>query len=66
MRIFLAVLFAIFLGVVGLLDPITCYFTGDRVSGLHRLCYYDCLGSEYVKTIRNIDLCALSITVERP
>ncbi len=23
-----------------------CFKTGERVSGLNRICYYDCLGSE--------------------
>ena len=40
---------------------IMCFKTGERISGMNKICYYNCLGSEAAITISSIDLCPLSI-----
>ena len=39
----------------------TCFFKGERTSGMNKICYYDCLGSEAAITISSVSLCPLSI-----
>ena len=39
----------------------TCFKTGERISGMNKICYYDCLGSEAAITISSVDLCPLTI-----
>lgn len=39
----------------------TCFYKGERTSGMNKICYYDCLGSEAAITISNVSLCPLSI-----
>jgi hypothetical protein len=38
-----------------------CFKKGEVISGMNKICYYDCLGSEAAITIRAIDLCPLNI-----
>ncbi len=38
-----------------------CFKTGEKVSGMNKICYYDCLGSEAAITISSAQLCPLSI-----
>ena len=40
---------------------VVCFKTGEKVSGMNKICYYDCLGSEAAITIRSVELCPLSI-----
>ncbi len=40
---------------------IICFKTGERISGMNKICYYNCLGSEAAITIGATDLCPLSI-----
>ena len=40
---------------------VVCFLTGERVSGLNKICYYDCLGSEAAITINAVAPCPLSI-----
>ena len=40
---------------------VTCFKTGERTSGMNKICFYDCLGSEVAITISNVALCPLSI-----
>ena len=40
---------------------ITCYKTGERISGTNKICYYDCAGSEATTTVGSHELCPLSI-----
>lgn len=40
---------------------VMCFKTGERTSGMNRICYYDCLGSEAAITISSVELCPLSI-----
>ena len=39
----------------------TCFKTGERISGMNKICYYNCLGSEAAITISSVELCPLSI-----
>ena len=41
----------------------TAFYTGERVSGMHKICYYDYLGDAVAITIRSVDLCPLTIQV---
>lgn len=36
----------------------TCFIKGERQSGLNKLCFYDCLGSEYATNIASYGVCA--------
>ncbi|CAI2932461.1 conserved protein of unknown function [Aminobacter niigataensis] len=38
-----------------------CFKTGEQVSGMNKICYYDCLGSAVAITIGAVQLCPLSI-----
>lgn len=38
-----------------------CFLKGDQVSGLNKICYYDCLGSLNAITIASYQVCPLSI-----
>ena len=39
----------------------TCFKTGERISGMNKICYYNCLGSEAAITIGSVELCPLTI-----
>jgi hypothetical protein len=39
----------------------TCFYQREQVSGMNKICYYDCLGSLTAITVRSIDLCPLTI-----
>ena len=41
----------------------TAFLVGERTTGMTKQCYYDYLGSEYVRTIKSTQLCPLSIQV---
>lgn len=40
---------------------VTCFKTGERTSGVNKICFYDCLGSEAAITISSVELCPLTI-----
>ncbi len=42
-------------------NAVLCFKTGERVSGLNKICFYDCLGSAAAITISSISLCPLTI-----
>jgi hypothetical protein len=42
-------------------QAVTCFKTGERMSGMNKICYYDCLGSEAAITVSSYQLCPLSI-----
>ena len=39
----------------------TCFFQYEQMSGMNKICYYDCLGSAYAITISAVTLCPLTI-----
>ena len=41
----------------------TCFLKGERVSGMNKICYYDCLGSEAAITIGATQLCPLTVNM---
>lgn len=38
----------------------TAYFKSSYISGANRICIYDRLGSQYVVTMRSVDICPLT------
>ena len=40
---------------------VLCFFKGEQVSGMNKICYYDCLGSAAAITIQAFQLCPLNI-----
>ena len=42
---------------------VTCFLKGERVSGLNKICYYDCVGSEAAITIGAAQLCPLTVNM---
>ena len=40
---------------------VVCYLKGERSSGMNKICYYDCMGSDAAITISSVALCPLSI-----
>src|SRR5688572_19883017 len=44
----------------------TGFKTGERVSGLNKICYYDVLGSDYSITIGAAQLCPITIDAPNP
>lgn len=38
-----------------------CFKTGEKVSGMNKICFYDCAGSEAAVTVGAAQLCPLSI-----
>lgn len=41
----------------------TAFLTGEKRTGMTKICYYDYMGSEYTKTVRSHELCPLTIQV---
>ena len=41
---------------------VTCFFKSEQISGMNKICYYDCLGSTAAITISAVSLCPLTIT----
>ena len=42
-------------------SAVMCFLKGEQISGLNKICYYDCLGSGAAITIKSYQLCPLSI-----
>ena len=40
---------------------LVCFGTGEQVSGLNKICFYDCAGSGAAITISSVQLCPLTI-----
>jgi hypothetical protein len=40
---------------------VMCFFKHEYISGMNKICIYDCLGSDTAITISNISLCPMSI-----
>lgn len=39
----------------------TCYKSGEQISGMNKICYYNCMGSTKAINVKNYQLCPLSI-----
>ena len=42
-------------------NAVTCFKKGEYTSGFNKICIYNCLGSDRAITIKNTQLCPLSI-----
>ena len=42
-------------------SAVTCFKTGEQISGMNKICYYNCMGSTAAITISSVALCPLSI-----
>ena len=40
----------------------TCFYQYEQISGMNKICYYDCLGSGMAITISSVKLCPLTIS----
>lgn len=40
---------------------VVCFKSGEQISGMNKICYYNCLGSQAAITIGAVELCPLSI-----
>jgi hypothetical protein len=38
-----------------------CFKSGEQISGMNKICYYNCMGSQAAITIKSFQLCPLSI-----
>ncbi|MDC0899218.1 hypothetical protein OAS08_02980 [Candidatus Pelagibacter sp.] len=43
-------------------SAVTCFKSGERISGMNKICFYNCMGSEAAITISSTSLCPLTIT----
>ncbi|MBF7731021.1 hypothetical protein [Pseudomonas sp. N040] len=44
-----------------LLAATTCFKSGEQVSGMNKICFYNCMGSQAAITIGAVEICPLSI-----
>ena len=42
-------------------SAVTCFKSGEQISGMNKICYYDCMGSTAAITISSVALCPLTI-----
>jgi hypothetical protein len=40
---------------------LVCFKTSEKISGLNKICFYNCVGSEAAITVSSAELCPLSI-----
>lgn len=43
------------------LASVMCFLKGEQISGMNKICYYDCLGSINAINVSSVALCPLSI-----
>ena len=58
----IAVLLLIAIGVI-VSPAVTCLYTGERESGLMKICFYDCIGSPGAITVPFGQMCPLSTEI---
>lgn len=46
-------------------STVTAFFVKEYISRINKICIYNLLGSEYIITIKNTELCPLTIKVKR-
>ena len=51
--------FALF--VLGISKSYACFYSGEQVSGMNKICYYDCVDGTKAITISSVALCPMSI-----
>lgn len=40
---------------------LTCFKSGEQQSGMNKICYYNCLGSQVAINVGSVELCPLTI-----
>lgn len=40
---------------------VSCFKSGEQISGMNKICYYDCLGSQVAINISSVSICPLTI-----
>lgn len=40
---------------------VTCFKSGEQQSGMNKICYYNCLGSQVAINVGSVELCPLTI-----
>lgn len=48
-------------GSIATFNQVTCFKKSEEISGMNKICYYDCLGSGAAITIKSHELCPLTI-----
>ena len=43
-------------------EACTAFLSGERTSGMNKICFYDHLGSDYAITVGAVKLCPLTVT----
>ncbi len=63
MRKFLIIVISMmsFLFIISNAKALTCFLQDDYVSGLNKICIYDCAGSSAAITINSYEFCPLTI-----
>lgn len=57
--LFVAVMVALSFAFAGYSE--TCFSTGEKTSGMNKICYYNCVSGEAAITIKGTQLCPLTI-----
>ena len=39
----------------------TCFYSGEQISGMNKICYYNCISGTVAITVRSTQLCPLNI-----
>jgi hypothetical protein len=39
----------------------TCFKSGEQISGMNKICYYNCMGSTVAINVRSLEFCPMSI-----
>ena len=42
----------------------TAFYKGERIDGLHKICYYDYLGDTVAITVKSHEVCPVTIQVD--
>jgi len=45
----------------GIQVAVVCFKSGEQVTGMNKICYYDCMGSPVAITLSSVSLCPLTI-----
>lgn len=50
------------IAVLGSVSANACFLKGEKVSGMNKICFYDCVDGERAITIGATDLCPLNLS----
>jgi len=60
MKVLKSLLIAVSLSI-GSSPVFACFLSGERTSGMNKICYYDCVSGTRAITISSVALCPLSL-----